>query len=385
MSVSAHIALDNPSSHERHGVVVMPWKELRNAGHDEHDVQVFQDNEALLTQVDCLDPNDRDRDELAFVLRHAIGARHPSTNWAATVTTGPVKTRNTPEPIDPCVDALPDGVKLRTRDENFKVWINTSADHDGYGSWFAGAVTSIETGPIDLLDTAAHFKSWDPRINKRIQVDRFRLFCSALDETQPWIDEYVFNKPWTTVATSEGPVRALATIRSAIFKVEMKEIGKPKQEIYCAMYRTFSIYRGDCRLHESMCVRRMLPDEKPGDYLWFAPRYFMVMRLALAEPIRHFRYPSHSGWFSLASSLYPYSAYGFSTNAHAGPIWNPPLDYKDDDEQSQDDAFMWDLSSTRMARAIHTLAHHTNERVHANRAGAAWYDDVYHPLSGAKI
>jgi hypothetical protein len=385
--MTTRIGVKNPSRHARGGVVVMPWEPVSRAcGLAGDDVTVYQGKTPLRTQVDPIDPSDPSRAELVFALQDLVcEGEDDYSKICTTLTVG-----ERPESLlGPRADASLTGVKLRWRDDRYKVWINTSTDRDGHGTWFAGAITSAELtyggGIIDLLDAPASFKKHRHFKNKRIQVDRIRLHRGARDRHPlPWSDSFVFNQPWTTIATSHGPLRASATIRSRPFEYRTDDVGG-KQTVECAAYRTFTLYEGDTRIFESICVRevkRSGDDLIPGAWLWFSPRYFALLRIALAEDPEIWRYPSLPGWFSVASVEPPRPAYGFATDSHAGTLWNPPLDYQDDDDETEDDAWMWELSVTRHARAVHILAFHTSARILADAAGSAWYDNAFRPLTG---
>jgi hypothetical protein len=385
--MTIRIGVRNPSGHARGGLVIMPWEPVARAcGLSPDEVTVLQGGEPLRTQVDLIDPADPSRAELVFALREPVC--DGTDDYSKICGTFTVE-RRAQSLLGPRADELPSGVKLRSRDEHYKVWINTSVDRQGHGTWFAGAITSAELQysgrVIDLLDAPASFAQHRHFKNKRIQVDRIRLYRSAHDAyPTPWSDVFVFNQPWTTVSVSHGPLRATATIRSTPFEFRTDDGGKRTTQ--CAVYRTLTLYDGDSRIFESMCVREVTrsgEDWVPGAWLWFSPRYFALLRIALAEDVEVWRYPSLPGWFSVASVEPPRPAYGFATDSHAGPLWNPPLDYQDDDEETEDDAFMWELSVTRHARAVHILAFHTSARLHADAAGSAWHDTTFRPLAGA--
>jgi hypothetical protein len=379
--MTTQIIVSNPSPHARSGLVVMPWQPVHKAcGLAADEVAVFHDGKELDTQVDRIDRGDHARDELVFFLKDTVcDGTDDYAKACATLTIG----RRMRRVAGPRADEKATGVKLVSEDEVFKVWINTATDRDGHGTWFGGAITSVEAGPIDLLDSSAYFRSAKPRKNKRLQLDRIRLYRSPQDQTAPWQDEFVFNQAWEVVGVSRGRVRALTTIRSKPFPYTWSEKGQPQQTITCAVYRTFAIYSNDYRIFETTCVRQLADGKATKEDLWFVPRYFMLMRLALAQPIKSFRYPSLPGWFSLSSRAYPYAGFAHATDSQAGPVWNPPLDYTDGDDDSEDDAYMWELSATRKAYAVHMFFVQTGlERV-TDAAGKAWYDVAYRPLRGS--
>lgn len=408
MARSAKLVLKNPSDYSRGGVVITPWKPVAAKLGVKRDARVRVSHDAeeptsanvaravrhdterargtvLATQVDRLDPDDPEFDQLVFTLDRAINAGdsdygHPSA--FATVE----QTTDEPPDTGTWYETYFTGVKLGNR--RMHVWINTSVNKHDNENWYGGAITSVQVGSFEMLDALASDLGQAHLSHREIrcaQVDQIHLVRPPWDADTS-VDAQVFSEPWRCISVSHGPVRTTATIVSSDFSYTCKDVDQTERVFTCNVYRAISIYADRDEIHEQVWVKG-----KPqgGDVvpLWFSLRYFMLMRFRKervrgeswpTSAIVTFRYPNHDGWFAMTSKTRPHHGFGFATDAHAGPIWNPPLDYLD--PETRHFAFTWELGATRCARSVHTFYEKTTPKELSDAVGWTWYDCLFRPL-----
>lgn len=408
MPESIKLVLKNPSDYGRGGVVVTPWKAVAaklGVARDARVRVVYDAEEAtntnvarelardherargavLATQVDCLDPDDPELDELVFTLDRPIKPGDPNyAHPSGFATVEPTDAE--PPKTGTWYDTYFTGVKLGNA--RMHIWINTSIHKHAEETWYGGAITSVQFGDFEMLDAVASDFGQGQARHREIrcaQVDQIHIVRPPWDADTS-LHAQVFNKPWRCISVSHGPVRTTATIVSSDFEYKFKDVDRTERVFTCNAYRAISIYADRDEIHEQVWVKGK-PEGGVATRLWFSPRYFMLMRFRKervpGEPrptsaIVTFRYPNHDGWFSMTSKTRPFHGFGFATDAHAGPIWNPPLDYLD--PETRHSAFTWELGATRCARSVHTFHAKTTPKELSDAVGWTWYDCLFRPL-----
>lgn len=387
----------NPSPYKRGGIVVTQFKPIaeRMGGYPDG-VRVFREvsqsqRVELQAQLDRLVLDDRSRDQLVFALDEPLPiGKDDYSKISAFVTVEPASAPAPPAAGDPTAEPFGNGVKFLTGPLN--VWLNTAANRNrADDNWFGGAVATVQVNDFELLDALAAFFGRSHHQEKRaMQLDRVHLVRPPWDKDGS-VDENLFDKPWRCVnairpdsalpsrTAATGPLRATATIVSKEFDFACKDIDQHERVFTCSVYRAISVFRDRDLIGEQIWVNGIIEGSDDSADLWFCPRFFMMMQLAL-RPIT-FRYPDHPGWFALSSPELPHNGYAFATDANAGPIWNPPLDYPDRDTAHR--AYSWELGATRYARAFHIFRRDTNPQALSDAAGWAWYELAYRPIIAA--
>ena len=377
--MTVRLALYNPSEYPRGGMVVTAWAPIaRQLGVPRSalvEVTVQGDPEPCDTQVDILDPADPEQDQLVFKLRKNLNPGDPNyaipTAWA-TVTTTSVYPGNG----GVWADSYPNGVKLGN--QRMHIWLNTAVTRHAGEDWYGGAITSVQLRQFEILDAVAADIDQTPHPQIRCaQIDRIHLVRPPWDEDGS-IDVFVFNKPWMAFwqTISRGPVRVTVTIESASDRYEFKDVDSTKRVFTCSVFRAISIYADRDDIHEEVWVKAKSEHGDAPLYLWFSPRYFMLMQLTKKRTT--FRYPNHDGWFAVNAPKRPHHGFGFATDSHAGPLWNPPLEYTD--EHTRHWAYVWELGATRRARSVSLFHRKTTPQELTDAIGWTWYDRLYRPL-----
>ena len=393
------LTLHNPSPYERGGIVVTPFASIaERMGGWPDGVRVFHERWGmerleLVAQLDRLVPGDRSRDQLVFALAVPLpGAKTDDYSEISGFVTVEPAAAPAVTPGGPSAEPFPTGVKLMSGSLN--VFLNTAAHHDDdrqRDRWFGGAVTSVQVDGFEMLDSLAAFFRMPHHPDKRaMQLDRVHIVRPPWDRDVSF-DAKLYDKHWRCVngvpsgkgepsrTTASGPLRATATIASTEFQFTCRDVDQNERAFACTVYRAVSVFRDRDIIGEHVWVSAV-PDGggDPAD-LWFSARYFMMVQLAL-RPIT-FRYPNHPGWFALNSTELPHNGYAFATDANAGPIWSPPLDYAD--EHTVHRAYAWELGATRCARTFHLFRNHTSPQALTDVAGWTWYDLAYKPIIAA--
>jgi hypothetical protein len=345
------------------------------------------DTVELPAQVDRLDRYDRAHDQLVFKLDKPIGAgdEHYQT-VSATVRVSAATSRATAGGA--AVKRYPTGAKLHN--QHLEVWLNTSAvkyKNQPDDNFYAAAVTSVIlqkesflpfTERLEAVDALQSRAGLYPHPQSRaMQIDRIHLVRPPWDDRHS-VDVFPFREPWTVVSRAAGPARALVTVMSAPFEFRCKDVDGTKDDVFdCNVYRALSLFDDADWIGDEIWVNACHRETKRTQRLWFTVRFFMLVEFTSAPEL--FKYPDHPGWFCLTPpnkpSSDPWLGYGFATDAIAGAIWSPPLDYRD--EYTMPRAFSWELGTSRAAHCVHKFKCRTNALVMGHDAGWLWYDLVF--------
>jgi len=383
------LTLRNPSPYGREGIVVRQWQPVAKAlgvrargarvARELNPADARSDMVPLAAQVDRLDPRDRFHDQLVF----RLDAKIPSGEEHYKKVSGGVRVtsaaKNDP-PGGATVEQFYTGVKFRN--QHLEVWLNTSADkHKKDDLFYGGAVTSVilynqeftrHVFNLEALDAITARGGGFLRVHpeaRAMQVDRIHLVRPPWDERGSF-DVYPYKRPWRTVSVSVGPVRAVATIMSAPFKYRCKDAGGAEAVFRCNVYRAVSLYDNADWIGDEIWVKARNMSTGKSQRLWFSARYFMMVHFT--DLAMTFRYPDHPGWFCVNQPGDPWLGYAFATDAMAGAIWNPPLDYRD--PYTEHRAYSWDLGATRTAHSFHKFRCKTDPLEMGHEAGWLWYD-----------
>ncbi len=375
------LTLRNPSPYERQGLVVTPWEPIsRLLGSPKH-VRVYRDygqgfRAELPFQIDRIDPDDPSRDELLFALDSPLRAGDEDYGTGCGFAVIEPANSAPQNATGPRAKALFHGAELKH--DRFDVWLNTASNHDNpKNHWFGGALASVRWNDHDLLDPIAEDVYLDPDEDRRAaQIDRIHLVRPPWDEDGSF-DAYVFDKPWRCVGTSDGPLRATATIVSSPFTFRCRGSDQQPRTFTCTVHRAVSIFAGSDVIAEKIWVRGDVEGPTQAVDMWFSARYFMLVNLSLGAIT--FRYPNHPGWFAVLSTRTRAThGYAFATDSYAGPIWHPPLEHENPSTGHR--AYSWGFDATRLASNAHILRRDTTQQELTDTIGWVWYDLLYKPL-----
>lgn len=384
------LTLRNPSPYARQGFVVRQWQSVAKAlgvrargATVSREVDPRDEKTAvvpLLAQVDRLDPRDRFHDQLVFKLDAPLGPgdEHYQTD------SGKVRVaaaKSNPPAAGATATRFFTGVKFNN--QHLEVWLNTDAvkyKHKPKDSFYGGAVTSVILQNQDFPPLVHNLEALDavtvrggvfpPHPEARaMQIDRIHLVRPPWDDRRS-VDFYPFKEHWKIVSVSEGPVRAVATIMSAPFEFRCKDIDGTDHVFRCNLYRTVSLYDDADWIGDEFWVKARSLSTGRSQRLWFTARFFMMVHFT--DQAQTFRYPDHPGWFCINQPDDPWLGYGFATDAIAGAIWNPPLDYRDG--QTRHRAYSWELGTSQTAHCFHLFRCKTDRLEMGHRAGWLWYD-----------
>lgn len=382
---SPYVTLDllNPSPYKRRGHVITPWRpiaEKAGAPRDTFAPRVELKNSEgkwvpVRAQVDRLDKNDSSRDQLVLALSDLIDPG--DEDYGTPGSQARVYTGEKGDTAGPFAEQLATGITLLN--ERLELWINTSEGRLGAEhAVFGGAVTSVQLHKWEMLDAFNRFRPDSHHPYKRcMQIDRIHMVRPPWDKQRSF-NVYPATSHWEPVYVAHGAVRAIAVIASAPFAYECVDADGTPRTFDCRLHRSISLFEYADWVTDEMWLEGTPRGGGDPVLFWFSPRYFMLMELSLHPHI--FRYPNHPGWFAITSSadVDPKQGYAFSTDAQAGPIWNPPLEYPDRDTEHR--AFSWELAPTRSAHSIHLFRLGTTPKDLADAAGYRWYDLAYKPI-----
>jgi hypothetical protein len=387
------LTLRNPSPVPRQGFVVRDWHRVSKAlGVRARGAIVERELDPgnpststvpLLAQIDRLDPRDRRHDQLVFKLDENMrpGDEHYGTDC------GTVRVRCAKEndpPVGVSFNRKFTGVTLTN--QHLELWLNTDAvkyPHKPNDSFYGGAVTSVIlqreafppfTSRLESVDAIQSRAGMPPHPEARaMQLDRIHLVRPPWDDRHS-VDFFPYKYHWTIVSVSAGPVRAVATIMSQPFDFRCKDIDGTDHLFRCNVYRALSLYDGADWMGDEVWVKARDAGSGRSQRLWFTGRFFMMVQFT--DELEIFRYPDHPGWFCITPkhqpTAHPHLGYAFATDAMAGAIWNPPLDYHD--KETRHRAFSWELGTSRAAHCVHKFRCRTTRLEIGHDAGSLWYD-----------
>ncbi|HEX2203271.1 MAG TPA: hypothetical protein VHG91_08235 [Longimicrobium sp.] len=278
----------------------------------------------------------------------------------------------------PRVEVEPTGFRLVN--DRLNVWVNLGALNGE--PWFAGAASSVQLSDdffhrLEMLDAINAIWDWRHDPEKRLQLDRIRLWRAAWDP-DPCLDVELFETPFRMGVSAEGPARATATLESEPFDYASRDPDGTPRRFRCTLYRTFSLYRDADFVHEHLYVRGV-PEGKAGAgevRLSFTARYFLYMGMGIRPLITHFA--DIPDWLAVSYPQHPLHGYGFATNVHADPIRNPHPGYPHPTHDHN--SFSWELGAGNDVHCVHLFrCAPAGEMVEAT--GRAWYCHIYHPLT----
>jgi len=391
--MAVKLNIRNPSSWPRRGYVAIPWQPIArrlDLASPHLDLR-GPTGTSLAAQIDVVDPADRERDTLVILLDREVppGSDDYSQVVAQVEIKGgpPAAAGLAPQtapaigPEHPPADP-PRGFKLANG--KLEIWFNLLADTgDPSRNWFAGCATSVVVENGEMLDAFRQalfgWKGHDPE-KRCLQIDRIRLPLCAWDE-RPHRDELMFNRPYTLLSQSAGPVRTSAAIASAPFSYRYRDpVTDKDHDLECRLHRIISVYRDSDYLMEELSVRGMPVTGGPGARpvkLRFAARYFAQMDMGLQPQLTRFwQVPD---WFSVSCGWPPLQGYGFATDMHTTEFNNPPGDYYAADPGRRCRAFSWELGAGSTVNCLHLFKHGGHEEL-SRHAGHAWYEHIYKPL-----
>jgi hypothetical protein len=383
------LTLRNPSDAWRDGFVVRKWEPVaellggapkaarvyRRVVKDDRDPPEVR---PLLAQVDVLDPEAGARTQLVFDVGGPVKPGDDQYNTPCATVEIDAADENEPA-RDARVEGFFTGAKLWN--DHLEIWVNTSKKRDDGvpGDFFAGSVPYVRLkkyDDLDALDVIGSRYSWDRHPEQRaMQIDRIHLVRPPWDEDGSF-DNVPYRDHWRLVSTSEGPVRATATIASSSFEFECRDANDRKRVYECAVYRTISVYSGQEYIGDEVWVKATDLTTKKARRLWFSGGYFMMVQFTVDQCV--FRYPDHPGWFTISSVNEPRQGYGFATDSRASALWNPPLDYSD--RETEHRAYAWELGASRAAHSYHLFGVDTAQQKFTDTVGLLWYHLVFKRL-----
>jgi hypothetical protein len=372
MNGSARLTVINTALAPRRGTLTTKWQPIREAlGTEARSVRVFDGEDRLDAQIDRIDPDDPTQDELTILLNRDV----PAADSEVTILR--LEEDDTEADANESVSlatatVFHSGVKLRNA--TLTLWINCTADIDGWGQWFGGAVTSIELLDRELLDCVASRFDFPHDPEKRcMQVDRLQIPMPPWSDT-PFVNVPLFDRPWRIVSVTNGPVRATATIASSPFELyTLPSPGVRGERFLCSVYRTLALKRDAASVHDTMWLKVSGACEFTQVPFWFSPHYFMYADFGvLASPSQ----PAPQYLIVTADSYPPYG-YAVAATPTIDDVRNPPADFPGHDRAHR--AFGWRLEFTRRAEAVHLFAWQP-EQFLADEIGSLWYDEIYNPL-----
>jgi LmbE family N-acetylglucosaminyl deacetylase len=392
------LTLHNPSPYPRGGFVVRAWEPIAKllGGNPKH-ARVYRELDPsdpntklkrLDAQVDELDPDDPDRTQLVFELDGDIGPGHPdyiSNNGVVRVMAG-----DSPQPRRTAEVEKPQFSGIKLRNEHLEFWINTAQwrDEGAEQKHYAGAVTYvnlfkdyfddhpvISRNRLDALDAERSQITWDRDPEQRaMQIDRIHLVRPPWDERGSF-DVFPYQSHWSARSTSQGPVRATATIVSEPFDYSCADLSGNERLLECRMYRSLSLYSGEEIIGDTIWIKAVDKKTKKAatppkpQRIWFTAGLFMMVNFT--KDLGFFRYPNHPGWFTIYSKTDPNQGYAFATDARTTALWTPPLDYPVEDKKHR--AFSWEIGPARVAHCFHAFRMRTTEQAITDYAGLMWY------------
>jgi hypothetical protein len=394
------LTLHNPSPYPRGGFVVRAWEPIAKLlGGSPAEARVYRELDPgdpdtklkrLDAQVDVLDPSDPDRTQLVFQLDGKLAPGHEeyiSNNGTVRVMAGGERQPPGTAVVDP-----PEFTGVKLRNELMEFWINTSKKRDegAKEEHYSGSVTYVnffkdyfDNHPVmsrnrlDVLDAERSPITWDRHPEQRaMQIDRIHLVRPPWDEDRS-VDVFPHAQHWSLSSTSQGPVRATATIVSEPFDYTCEDFDGKERTLTCRMYRALSLYSGEEIIGDTIWIKALVkptdkkPEKRPKrlQRVWFSAGLFMAVNFTADREI--FRYPNHPGWFTILSQNDPRQGYAFATDARATALWRPPLDYPVADAAHR--AFSWEVGPARVAHCFHSFRMRTDRQALSDYAGLMWY------------
>jgi hypothetical protein len=378
------LTLRNPTPHGRKGVVITDWHPIRQAlglATAVLGVRVLAETagsselKPLRSQIDRCDTSDPTRDLLVFALEDELEGG--SDDYSLRSGTVRVYAGERDENSPATVTEFYTGIKFEN--EQLEVFWNTEVNkppdrEDTH--YFGGAVTSVRHYGIELLDAFAACLQLPHHPEKRcMQVDRVHLVRPPWD-LQRSVNMFPFRTPWRKVFVSRGPVRVAATIASRPYVYTFTDAYGSDRVYDCEVFRMLTLQPGCDWVTDEVWVKATLQGTDQTTPFWFTARYFMMAQLSINAWT--FRYPDHPGWFALSCPEVPKHGYAFATDARAGALWNPPLDYAD--PYTEHRAYEWELGTSRHTHCVHVFRLGTTPEDLADAAGRAWYDFSFRPI-----
>ncbi|MBF2063088.1 MAG: hypothetical protein IGS39_01440 [Calothrix sp. C42_A2020_038] len=383
------LAVFNSSNYPRSGIVTLPWQPVYEQFNIPPEELVLSDlrdlsHTPINAQVDCIDPDDPQRDTLIFSLQKSIPAgseKDMLINGFIKLDRGRQMPQNLSESSLEVVygaDGRERGVRLAN--SRLIVWFNLiPAPEDNERNWFSGSATSIQLDQEEILDpfraARGQWLGQDP--DKRcMQVAGIRL-PGASDLKSPYYQVHLYNHSYRLVSQSKGSVRTSITIASEPFDyMGADPVTGYNRHLVCELYRVISLHAGADYLVEELFVKgkpKAEEDKLTGSpevvFLNFGLEYFAHMNMGYTQDIEQvFPVPD---WFALGSTEPPYPAYGLATNLHIESLQHP--------YEGNVSNFSWRLLPGKYAKCLHLfMRNQPNE--FDTRVGHFWYELIYNPL-----
>lgn len=379
-SAGMNVVIQNPSRAQRYGPVVVPW--TATAPPPPRLSIIGETGRRLRTQVDRVDPDDPANVHLSLLLDRSVEGG--DDDYRRDCKTLAIADDDYVPESGPTVDVGKTTVVLSN--DKIAVRVNlTPSTLAGYGSWYAGAVTSVRTkqpNPQELInyyELDLYGIAYDALSDAEIrvmQIDRVRIAHPPWSGPQ-WTDHYVFDKPYELVGTSSGPVRALVTIKSSPFDLDFRDPGThAARRLRCRLYRALSLYHGADYVIENVWVRAKEDESgSVGTDLFFTARYFSYLDMGLNPVVTRF---SHiPDWLSIGCEWEPFQGYTFATDVHTTALFAPHPEFCGGRKHR---AFSWELGCGQRATCLHMFKLGCQPARLADEAGRAWYEHVYKPL-----
>ena len=368
MSDKGGLAVINTAPEPRRGVVVARWDAIRTAlGIGAGPVRIFDGDRRLDAQIDRIDPADPAQDELAIFLDHDVPVAEHALSLRVEAA-GEIDDAET----EAIASVFAGGVKLHNA--ALTLWLNCTPDRQGWGNWFAGAVTSVELQGQELLNFVASRYALPPDQETRcMQVDRLQIPRPPWHDA-PFAEPRLFDQPWRVISQTQGPVRATVTIASSPFLLETSaSLGVDAECFTCSLLRTISLNAGADWVRDTMRLSASGPELAAESAFWFSPHYFMFADFGLLATLKQ---PRPDRLIVGADSQPPYG-YAIAANVAVDEVRNPPIDFPDHDREHR--AFAWKLGFARRIEALHLFSLDTPQAL-ADAVGVLWYDQLHNPL-----
>lgn len=377
----ATLTLRNPSDYPRRGPVSVPWKPIHDRTGIPPGSLVLTDQHGteLAAQVDPVDPSDPSRARLVFLPYREVEPGAEDYSRACGSVSVHLGTPAALPGLQPWVDVEPTGFNLRNG--VLDVYVSYGADQGR--PYFAGAANSVQLHGLDVLDGISSYNGWENHEPEKrcMQVDRLCLARPAWLGGPPYQYVYLADQPYDLVHTSQGPVRATATIASPPFHYDYGDpVSGRTGRMVCRFFRVLSVYHAGNCVADELYVRAVPEHGEPGARgtdLVFSARYFAFMNMGLGNRRRMTHHEHIPDWFTISLSQEPpLHGYSFATDVHAKPIATPHPGFP---AKKPHLSYSWELGAGRGASCLHLFqcGPHQDQ---VDNAGRAWYNHVYKPL-----
>lgn len=383
------ILIYNPSPYSRGGHVLTPWAPISAATGIPRDEFLIRDaaGQPRPAQVVRVDPTDPSRDLLVFTLGAEVGGgdeHYQTPSGHVTVERGSPAAG----PAGPC-DVYTDGLKMFKLD-NGRLEASFSLAPEPWENgrnWFAGAAYGVQLEHKEMLDAFA--LGWEGHDEEKrcMQVDYIELSRPAWD-WEPEQRVRLFDRPYRVLHESQarGPVWAGVTIASEPFDYTFHDpFTQQTRRLRCELHRSFGLPSGANFILEHLFVKALPDGGEPQVELCFKAHYFAHMEMGRELAIH--RHESVPDWFAVCCAFFPFQGYGFATDVHASPVFNPHPGYPNPEEQESRKTFSWWTLPSKETRCLHLFWHNGLKMQKPPRpesqAGHAWYEFIYKPLRAA--